>query len=184
MTATSTSNTGASAPPAGVPRRGQPGPFPVIVVRPATAPVPAYLRQHRRCRRGANLLAAARTGQCHAVRTVRPSPDDIWLDLDDPRDYLLVLPDRQVVENLIRQAPVVVAPPPGGRDRQARPIVVLLHGPRWSLVLRRGHPYPVGVGAPGEAGPCALRLHGTRELSVDRDGMTRDVYRLLTGDAG
>ncbi|WP_426513092.1 hypothetical protein ACPPVO_22090 [Dactylosporangium sp. McL0621] len=187
MTSTSTSNVASTS---GVPQRGQPGPFPVIVVRPATATIPAYLRRHRGCRRGANQLAAALTEQCRAVLKAGPSlDDDIWLDLDDPRRCLLFLPDRQVVEDLIRQAPVVAAaPPPGtvriGRDLQGRPVVVLLHGPHWSLVLRRGHPDPAAWVFLGVADPCALRLHGGRELSVDWDEMTRDVYRILTGGTG
>ena len=114
--------------------------------------------------------------------------DQVGVDLDNPYDVELWLRDRQVVGDIIRQAlALATAPPPGavriGRDRHDRPAVAVLHAPQWSLVLRRADPYPAAWVLVGASELC-LRPYGTRELSVEWDEMTRDVYTTLTGDTG
>jgi hypothetical protein len=189
VTSTSTQPAVPAAPRAGASRSGQPGPFPVVVVRAATVTLPAYLRRQRGRQRGANQLAAALTDRSRAACVPGHSLDhSFWINLDDPHDYLLYLPARQVVDDLIRQARVLAAaPPPGavriGRDRQGRPVVVVLHGPHWSLVLCRAHPDPAAW-AFLDANQYSFRFHGVRELSVDWDEMIGDVYRTLTGGTG
>jgi len=151
--------------------------------------LPSYLRRHRRRQRAANQLAADLTDQCRTDIDPRHRvADGIGVNLDDPYDYLVWLPDRQVVCDIIRQARVLAAAaPPGavriGRDRWARPVVAVLHAPQWSLVLRRARPYPA-VWAYHAADGCGLCFYGTRELSIEWDEMTRDVYTTLTGDTG
>ncbi len=189
--------TSTATPQTALPARGRtrapqgdgPGPFPVVVVRPATMTLPSYLRRHRRRQRAANQLAADLTDQCRTDIDPRHRvADGIGVNLDDPYDYLVWLPDRQVVCDIIRQARVLAAAaPPGavriGRDRWARPVVAVLHAPQWSLVLRRARPYPA-VWAYHAADGCGLCFYGTRELSIEWDEMTRDVYTTLTGDTG
>jgi hypothetical protein len=186
MTSTTTPRTAQTARRNGAGHGGKPGPFPVIIVRPATVTLPSYLREQRRRQRSANQLAAELTEQCRIDR--HRFVDQIGVDLDHPYDYELWFRDRQVVCHIIRQArALATAPPPGavriGRDRRARPAVAVLHGPQWSLVLRRACPYPAAWVLVGTSELC-LRLYGTRELSVEWDEMTRDVYTTLTGDTG
>ncbi|MGI5243374.1 hypothetical protein [Dactylosporangium sp. CA-139066] len=184
MTSTSTSPAGPSAS-----RAGQPGPFPVFIVRAATVTLPGYLRRQRGRQRGANQLAAALTEQCRAAGNPGHEVDHgCWINLDDPYDELRSLTDRPVVADLVRQARVLAeAPPPGavriGRDRLGRPVVVVLHGRHWSLVLRRAHPTPAAW-VFLDANGYRVRVHGVRELSVEWDEMTRDVYRSLSGSIG
>jgi hypothetical protein len=169
---------------------GEPGPFPVVVVHPATVTLPGYLRWHRRRQRGANRLAAELTEQCRAALQPGHGLDGgFGVNLDDPRDYGLYLPGRQVVCGIIRQArALAAAPPPGavriGRDRRARPVVAVLHGPRWSLVLRRADQYPAVWVFLGAADGYGLRFYGTGEVSTQWYEMARDVYTTLTGDTG
>ena len=185
MTSTSTPRTGQPTRRTRA-RHAKPGPFPVVIIRPATVTLPHYLHEHRRRQGAANQLAAELTEQCRMDR--HRFIDQIGVDLDNHYDYLMWLPDLQVVSDIVGQArALAAAPPPGavriGRDRLARPAVAALHGPRWSLVLRRGRPYPAAWLLCGESEAC-LRLYGTPELSVDWDEMTRDVYATLTGDTG
>nr|BFE56364.1 hypothetical protein GCM10020063_008900 [Dactylosporangium thailandense] len=110
------------------------------------------------------------------------------MNLDDPQD-LLCLPERHVVRDLIRQARVLAAaPPPGtvriGRDRQGRPVVVVLHGLHWSLVLRGADPSPAVWAFLGPAGRHSFCCCGVGERSVEWDEMTRDVYATLSGGIG
>jgi hypothetical protein len=171
----------------GTPQCRQPGPFPALVVRPATVTLPSYLRRHRRRQRAANQLAAALTDQCRAAVGPGHGLDgSVGVSLDDPRDYLLYVPGRQVVCDVIGQAPVLAAaPPPGavriGRDRRGRRVVAVLHAPVWSLVLRRAHPCPV-VWAFLRASEHSFRFCGIGELGVAWDEMARHMYTTLTGD--
>jgi hypothetical protein len=168
----------------------QPGPFPVVVVHPATVQLPGYLRWHRPRQRAANRLAAHLTDRCRAAVQPRHGLDEgVGVDLDNPRDPLMHLVGQQVVHRIIRQArELAAAPRPGtvriGRDSRARPIVAVLHGPRWSLVLHRAHPYPGAWTYLGADDGYSLHFHGAGNLSVAWDEMTHDVYTTLTGDPG
>ncbi len=173
-------------PAAGNPQRE---PFPVVVVRPATITPPSYLRHQRRRQRAANQLAADLTAWS---RTDMPPCDEfiaaLDVNLDHPDDYPEWVGDRQAVSDIIDQARALATTPPPcavriGRDRQDRPVALALHAARWSLVLHRAHPYPVAWLLVG-ASDLLLRPYGTRELSVEWDEMTRDVYTTLTGDTG
>ncbi len=167
-----------------------PGPFPVVVVRPATATLPSYLRRHQPWQRAATQLAAALTEQPRAA--VGPGhlvDDGIGVNLDDPHNLLLWLPGREPVANIIRHARVLsAAPPPGavriGRDHRGRPVVAVLHAARWSLVLRRAAAGPAVWAFLAATGQLSLRFHGIRELGAAWDEMTRDVYATLTGGTG
>ena len=138
MTSTATPQTG--QPPrrrTRAPRNRQPGPFPVVVVRPATTALPAYLHHDRRRQGAANQLAAQLTEFFRIDIQSRQWVDQVGVDLDDHYDYLMWLPDLHVVGDIIGQArALATAPPPGavriGRDRQARPAVAVLHAPQWS----------------------------------------------------
>jgi hypothetical protein len=185
MTSTTTPQT---AQPARRRTRTQ-GPFPVVIIRPASTALPSYLREHRGRQRAANQLAADLTAQWRSdLPPSRWFVNHIGLNLDDPHDHLMWLPDGLDVRDIIRQARVLApAPPPGavriGRDWHARPIVVVLHAPQWSLVLHRAHPYPAAWVLLGD-NELSLCLDGTRELSIEWDEMSRDVYTTLTGDTG
>jgi hypothetical protein len=170
-------------------RTEQPGPFPVVVVRPATITPPRYLRHQRRRQRAANQLAAELTAWSRSdLDPRRRFIDQIGVNLDDHYDYLMFLPDLQAVRDIIDQARALAATPPPctvriGRDRIDRPVVVALHAAQWSLVLHRACPYPLAWLLFG-ASELVLRPYGTRVLSVEWDEMTRDVYATLTGDTG
>jgi len=165
-------------------------PFPVVVVRPATAAMPAYLGRACVWRGAANRLAAALTNQCRAgLGPGRLLRGGRWVDLDDPRSYLPHLPGRESVREIIRDAHGLAAcPPPGavriGRDPRGRPVVAVLHAPRWSLVLRHGAPRPAVWAFLAATGRAGLRLHGTGELGLAWEQMTSDVYTTLIGDTG
>ncbi|WP_432830892.1 hypothetical protein [Dactylosporangium sp. CA-092794] len=167
-----------------------PGPFPIVVVRPATAILPGYLRRHQPWQRAANQLAAALTEQSRAALGPGHLVDDgMSVNLDDPHAFLLWLPGREVVGNIIRYARVLAAaPPPGavriGRDYRGRPVVAVLHAARWSLVLRRADPGPAVWVFLAAVGPLGLRCHGFGELGAAWDAMTRDVYATLAGGIG
>jgi hypothetical protein len=170
-------------------RREEPGPFPVVVVRPAARPLPRYLHQHRRRQRAANQLAADLTEWSRSDNHPRHGfIDQIGVNLDHPYDYQPWLGDHQAVDDIIRQAQALATTPPPctvriGRDRQSRPVVAALHAPQWSMVLRRACLYPVAWVLVG-ASDLLLRPYGTRELSVEWDEMTRDMYTTLTGGTG
>ena len=189
MTSTSIQPTVASSPCHDTPC-AQTGPFPSLIVRPATATPPTYLRRHVRRQGNANRLAAALTERCRAgLGPGSLLEGDIWVDIDDPRDDWWYLPSRQVVDDIIAQAPVLAADaPPGavrvGRDGRGRPVVAVLHAPRWSLVLRRVHPDPAGWVFIGATGKRGFRFCGSRARSVAWQDMTRAVYTTLTGDTG
>jgi hypothetical protein len=160
------------------------------VVRPATATLPSYLRRHRPWQRAANQLAAALTEQSRtAVGPGQLVHHGIGVNLDDPHSFLLWLPRREVVGNIIRYARVLAAaPPPGavriGRDRRARPVVAVLHAARWSLVLRRADSGPAVWAFLAATGQLGLRFHGIGELGAAWDEMTRNVYTTLCGGTG
>lgn len=112
------------------PRRRRPGPFPVIITRPATttaAPLTAIQRRRRRIadQGGAELTAAARRGR-------RP-------DLEYPCEASIS--DLPVASRIIATAAALAAnPDPGafrvGRDLRGRPVAVVLHAEDWSLLIR------------------------------------------------
>src|SRR5262245_31304964 len=102
MTSTSTQQTVPSPGHRTAPMCAQRGPFPVVIVRPATTTLPSYLRRQRRRQRAANQPAAALTDQCRgAVGPGHGLDASVGIDLDDPRDYLSYLPGRQVVCDII-----------------------------------------------------------------------------------
>ena len=169
----------------------EPGQFPVVIVRPATVTLPTYLRRHRRRVRGANRMAALLTE--HSRAAGRPWPALDWgfdINLDEARDYLIYLTaGRDGLREVMRQARALAeAPPLGavriGRKRRGRAVVVVLHAPEWSLVLRRAQPYPAVWVFLGAAGGYSFRFYGTGELSTQWYDMARDVYTTLTGDTG
>lgn len=112
------------------PRRRRPGPFPVIITRPATttgAPLTAIQRERRRradqC--GAELTAAALQGR-------RP-------DLEHPCEASVA--DLPKASRIIAIAAALAADSePGafrvGRDLRGRPVAVVLHAEDWSLLIR------------------------------------------------
>jgi hypothetical protein len=99
--------------------------FPVEIVRPATTPLPPLTAVQRDRRRAASLTYAARR------RRARGGHPDVAAGF---------VPWWVTRRQILREAPdLAAAPPPGavqvGTNDQGRPVAVVLHADRWSLVL-------------------------------------------------
>jgi hypothetical protein len=115
--------------PTGDGATGDPGPFPVTIVRPALVALPPLSAVQRDRRRAASRLAAELTD---AALRRRRRPIHHEVDL-----YLRV---EISGEAIIRDARgIAAAAPPGavqvGRDRRGRALAVVLHAEDWSLVV-------------------------------------------------
>jgi hypothetical protein len=103
--------------------------FPVTIVRPATTPLPTLTAVQRDRRRAASRLAASLTYAARG-RSRRGHPDVV----------AGFVPWPETGSQIIREAPdLAAAPPPGamqvGTNDQGRPVAMVLHADRWSLVL-------------------------------------------------
>ncbi|RSM64058.1 hypothetical protein DMB66_21350 [Actinoplanes sp. ATCC 53533] len=106
--------------------------FPVTIVRPATTPLPPLTAVQRDRRRAASRLAAELTDTTPRRRRRVRHPDFNAANC--------LLPWPVTGRQIIHDAPhVAAAPPPGavqvGTDDHRRPVAVVLHADRWSLVL-------------------------------------------------
>lgn len=120
----------------------EPEPFPVVIVCPAAVSPVSLSAEQRERHREANYLAYDIT-EC-ARRAVR---DDRYPAFGMPVSMYAFPEVTEAVREIIRDAPGLAAQPPAGAlrvgcDNRGRVVVVVLHAPTWSVLLRPGHRRP------------------------------------------